>query len=196
MTVHPIRITGDPVLHTPASPVTTFDSELHALVQDLVDTMHAAPGVGLAAPQIGVGLQVFVWEWEDDDGVLHAGSIVNPKMTTARRKRGKLDPDADAEGCLSAPDLRYPTRRSHSVVLQGFTPDQVPFHQEASGWLARIFQHEFDHLRGTLYLDRLSFRAKMQARREIRDAGWASPGLSWMPGVDDFEGSHHDAEEA
>jgi len=149
VTVHPIRITGDPVLHTPASPVTTFDSELHALVQDLVDTMHAAPGVGLAAPQIGVGLQVFVWEWEDDDGVLHAGSIVNPKMTTARRKRGKLDPDADAEGCLSAPDLRYPTRRSHSVVLQGFTPDQVPFHQEASGWLARIFQHEFDHLRGT-----------------------------------------------
>lgn len=196
MTVRAIRITGDPVLHAPARPVTDFDDKLANLVTDLVETMHEAPGVGLAAPQIGVSQQVFVWEWEDDAGTLHEGAIVNPSLTHSKPPRGKLDEDADLEGCLSIPDFRYPTRRSENVVLTGLSPSQQPLRVEASGWLARIFQHEWDHLQGHLYVDRLSFRARREARSDIRDAGWGKPGLSWMPGVDDFENSDHQAEEA
>jgi hypothetical protein len=106
MTVRPIRITGDPVLHTPTQDVVVWDSHLRQLVTDMVDTMRAAPGVGLAAPQIGVGLKVFVWEWSDDD-VLHEGVIINPTLSKARIPRGKPDAEADLEGCLSVPDFRF-----------------------------------------------------------------------------------------
>lgn len=196
MTVRPIRITGDPVLHTPAQPVVVWDSHLRQLVADMVDTMRAAPGVGLAAPQVGVGLQVFVWEWTDDDDVLHEGVVINPTLTKARTPRGKPDPEADLEGCLSVPDFRFALRRSDAVVLRGKTLDDDDLEIHAEGWLARIFQHEFDHLQGTLYIDRLPWRTILRARREIKEEGWARPGLSWLPGTDDYEGSGEDSEEA
>lgn len=187
MTVRPIRITGDPVLHTLAQPVTRFDDELQELLYDMVDTMRAAPGVGLAAPQIGVSQQVFVWEWTDDEGILQQGAVINPTLDTGPRSTSSADPEADLEGCLSIPDLRFPLARANRVVLTGTTPQQTPLQITAEGWLARIFQHEFDHLQGTLYADRLPWRDKRRARREIRGNGWGQPGHSWTPGVDEYE---------
>lgn len=195
MTIRPIRITGDPVLHSPAAPVTQFDDDLQELLTDMVDTMRAAPGVGLAAPQIGVSQQVFVWEWTDDDGVLQQGAVINPTLNVGPLEKRTADPEDDLEGCLSVPDFRFPLSRAHRVVLRGTTPQQTPLHITAEGWLARIFLHEFDHLQGTLYVDRLPWRLKRRARKEIREEGWGKPGESWLPGVDDYE-SDHEAEEA
>jgi peptide deformylase len=196
VSVRPIRIAGDPTLHRASQPVTLWDGELESLVEDMIDTMHTAPGVGLAAPQIGVSLQVFVWEWEDDDGSAHEGVIINPSLIKGPPSRGRLDEEADSEGCLSVPDLRYPRRRSHEVLLTGWSLTQQPLSIPASGWLARIFQHEWDHLQGHLYIRGLSFRERRDAKKDIRDAGWGTPGHAWTPGVDDYENSGHDAEEA
>lgn len=195
MAIRPIRITGEPVLHTRAQEVTTWDSQLHELIYDMVDTMRAAPGVGLAAPQIGVALRVFIWEWVDDTGETHEGHVINPTLHRGPQHKKKPHPDDDEEGCLSVPDFRYPLNRAHSVVLTGFSLEQTPLEISASGWLARIFQHEHDHLDGLLYIDRLPWRALFRARREIKEEGYARPGLSWMPGVDNFEGSGHDSKE-
>lgn len=195
MTIRPIRITGDPVLHSPAAPVTRFDDELHELLADMVDTMHAAPGVGLAAPQIGVSQQVFVWEWTDDDGILQEGAIINPTLHVGPLERRKADAEEDLEGCLSVPDFRYPLVRANRVVLRGTTPQQTSLQITAEGWLARIFQHEFDHLQGKLYVDHLPWRLRRTARKEVRAEGFGIPGKSWLPGVDDFE-SDHEVEEA
>jgi len=195
VTIRPIRITGDPVLHSPAAPVTRFNDQLQELLIDMVDTMRAAPGVGLAAPQIGVSQQVFVWEWTDDDGILQQGAIINPTLQVGPLEGRKADPEADLEGCLSVPDFRFPLTRAPKVVLRGTTPQQTELQITAEGWLARIFQHEFDHLQGSLYIDRLPWRQRRAARKEIRAEGFGSPGQSWLPGVDDYE-SDHDAEEA
>jgi len=194
--IRPIRITGDPVLHSRAERVTVWNQDLQELITDMLDTMRAAPGVGLAAPQIGVGLQVFVWEWEDDSGELHEGCVVNPSLSLGPSTRGKPDPEADLEGCLSVPDLRFPLRRANRVVLTGLTPEQKSLQVSAQGWLARIFQHEYDHLQGTLYIDRLRWRMRREAAGEIKGEGWGLPGLSWTPGADEYEGSGHDPEEA
>ena len=193
MAIRPIRITGDPVLHTKAQDVTTWDKQLHELVYDMVDTMRAAPGVGLAAPQIGVPLRVFVWEWTDGRGETHEGHVINPTLNRGPQRRGRPHPDDDEEGCLSVPDFRYPLIRCDNVVLRGFTIDNDPLQVSASGWLARIFQHEQDHLEGLLYIDRLPWRTLFRARREIKEEGFARPGLSWMPGLDSFEGSAGDS---
>jgi len=195
VTIRPIRITGDPVLHSPAAPVTRFDDELHELLADMVDTMRAAPGVGLAAPQIGVSQQVFVWEWTDDDGILQEGAIINPTLHVGPLERRKADAEEDLEGCLSVPDFRYPLVRANRVVLRGTTPQQTSLQITAEGWLARIFQHEFDHLQGKLYVDHLPWRLRRTARKEVRAEGFGIPGKSWLPGVDDFE-SDHEFEEA
>lgn len=195
MTIRPICITGEPVLHAKALPVTEWGDTLQALVIDMIDTMRAAPGVGLAAPQIGVPLQVFVWEWEDEKDVLHEGVVVNPSLELLDKPTNRKALEDDVEGCLSVPDERFPLIRSHSVRLQGLTLDQRPLEVVAEGWLARIFQHEYDHLQGTLYVDRLPFRTKRQARKAIKEQGWGKPGHSWLPGVDDYEGSGEDSEE-
>lgn len=194
MTIRPIRITGDPVLHSPAAPVTRFDDELQELLIDMVDTMREAPGVGLAAPQIGVSQQVFIWEWTDDEGVLQQGAVINPSLHAGPVAARKAHPEADLEGCLSVPDFRFPLVRADRVVLRGTTPQQTPLQITAEGWLARIFQHEFDHLQGTLYIERLPWRARRRARKEVRAEGFGTPGQSWLPGIDDFE-SDHESEE-
>ena len=196
MSVCPITITGEAVLHAKASPVTDFGAPLQQLVSDMVDTMRQAPGVGLAAPQIGVGLQVFVWEWSDDEDQLHEGAIVNPTLSRGPLPRRAVDSEADLEGCLSVPDFRYPLIRADDVVLTGLTPTGEPLMISAQGWLARIFQHEFDHLQGKLYIDCLPWKLRFSARREIREEGFGKPGNSWLPGVDAYEESDHEAEEA
>ena len=161
MSIQPIRHFGDPVLVTPANKVETFDKELRILVKDLTETMLNAPGAGLAAPQIGVPLRVFVW---DVDGTL--GHLINPTLDLSDDLQ-----DVD-EGCLSFPDLVYPTPRAMRAVAKGFNMHGEPLLVEGSELLARALQHETDHLDGILFIDRLSEADRKAAMREIRDSEW------------------------
>lgn len=187
MAVLPIRITGDETLHIPAAPVTEFDDALRSLVSDMFDTMAIAPGVGLAAPQVGVSLRVFVFNWTDDDGTPWRGTAINPELLVSPTETGEADEDAESEGCLSIPGERFPLRRSDRAVLSAVDLDEQPFTITADGWLARIFQHEFDHLQGILYADRLEYGHAKAAAKAVRKRGWGVPGHSWTPGIDHLE---------
>jgi peptide deformylase len=161
VSVKPIRLFGDPVLRTPAEPVRDFDAELRRLVKDLTDTMLEAPGLGLAAPQIGVGLRVFSYNVDDV-----IGHLINPVLKLSD------DEEIDEEGCLSFPGLQYPTARSHGVVATGFDMYGEPVTVQGAGQLARCVQHETDHLDGILFIDRLDPAQRKLAMKEIRAAEW------------------------
>jgi peptide deformylase len=161
VSIKPIRLFGDPVLRTPAELVTDFDAELRKLVKDLTDTMLEAPGLGLAAPQIGVGLRVFTYYIDD---VL--GHLINPTLQLSAEE------ETDEEGCLSFPALQYPTPRSYGVVAGGFDMHGEPVALEGTGQLARCVQHETDHLDGILFIDRLDVAQRKLAMKEIRAAEW------------------------
>lgn len=187
MSVRPILITGEPVLHSRAADVVGIDDDLRSLVADLEETMAAAPGVGLAAPQVGVPLRVFVWNWVDDTGLEHRGTAINPTLWISPLQVGEPDEDTESEGCLSLPGERFPLRRSELAILRGTDLDGEEFEVKAEGWLARIFQHEFDHLNGVLYSDRLTYPHVKSVARVIRKNSWGAPGVSWVPGVDHLE---------
>jgi peptide deformylase len=187
MTIRPICITGEPVLHQRAQEVTVFDDELSDLVDDMFETMDKAPGVGLAAPQIGVGLRIFTYDYADDDGNERRGVIINPTLTLGPISKEPADEDTEIEGCLSVPGERFPLKRADYAVVTGVDLNQKPVRIEADGWFARIFQHEFDHLDGLLYVDRLAEPWKEISSDIIADNGWAKPGLSWLPGRDNLE---------
>ncbi|GIH27419.1 peptide deformylase [Acrocarpospora phusangensis] len=146
-----IRYLGDPVLRTPAEPVTEFDRDLRRLIDEMFATMYLADGVGLAGPQVGVGKRLFVYDISN-----RKGHVVNPELTVD-------DPDevVEEEGCLSVPGretrkpLYAPTPRAAGVTVRGFDQLGRPVQVTARGMLARCFQHEFDHLEGRLYVDRL-----------------------------------------
>ena len=161
MPIQPIRLFGDPVQRRPASEVVDFDKELRRLVEDLTDTMLDAPGAGLAAPQIGVGLRVFSWYV---DGEL--GHLVNPKLVLSSETQH------GPEGCLSIPDLTFDCTRALSVVAHGFTMHGEPVVIEGSDLLARALQHETDPLAGVLFVDRLDPEGRKAAMRAIREAEW------------------------
>ncbi len=161
MSIRPIRLFGDPVLRTPATPVVDFDKELRTLVSDLTDTMLEAPGAGLAAPQLGVGLRVFTWHV---DGEL--GHLVNPQLTLSE------DLQDGPEGCLSIPGFSIDCKRALSVVAHGFDMYGEPLLVEGSEMLSRAIQHETDHLDGILFIDRLDREARKEAMRYIREAEW------------------------
>jgi peptide deformylase len=161
VSVRPIRLFGDPVLRTPAEPVRDFDAELRRLVKDLTETMEEAPGVGLAAPQIGVALRVFTYHIDDQ-----VGHLINPALALSQ------DQETDDEGCLSFPGLQYPTTRAHGVVATGFNMYGEPVTLEGAGQLARCVQHETDHLDGVLFIDRLDPAQRKLAMKEIRAAEW------------------------
>lgn len=184
----PIRITGDPVLHTPAEPVTSFDDELRTLVADMYDTMAAAPGVGLAGPQVGVPLRLFVFDWTDEEGERHRGEAINPVLWISPAPIAEADEDEDSEGCLSIPGERFPLLRSDRALLRATDVEGRDYEIEAEGWLARIFQHEYDHLNGVLYADRLEYAYARTLAKTIKKRSWGGPGQKWMPGVDDLEG--------
>lgn len=188
MAVLPIVITGDPVLHAPAREIDEIDERIRGLAADMVDTMLAAPGVGLAGPQVGEPLRLFVWRWEDEDGELHEGTAINPELWLSPPAIGPLDEETESEGCLSIPGERFPLRRSERALLRATGLDGERFEIEASGWLARIFQHEFDHLDGVLYADRLAHPHSKDVVKAIKKRSWGSPGRRWLPGVDDLEG--------
>jgi peptide deformylase len=181
MAVHPIRIVGDPVLHEPTRPVEKFDDELRALVDDMVETMGAANGVGLAANQIGVDLRVFVFDCPDGDGNYRRGTVVNPVLETTDVPEGMPDPDDDWEGCLSVPGESFPTGRADWARVKGSDVDGNPVEFEGTGYLARCFQHETDHLDGYLYLNRLTGRHARAAKKMVKRNNWGVPGLSWDP---------------
>jgi peptide deformylase len=161
VSVKPIRLFGDPVLRTPADPVTDFDAELRRLVKDLTDTMLEAPGLGLAAPQIGVGLRVFTYNVDDI-----VGHLINPSLQLSE------DQEIDDEGCLSFPGLSYPTARAYGVVASGFNMYGEPVALEGTRQFARCIQHETDHLDGVLFIDRLDAAQRKLAMKEIRAAQW------------------------
>lgn len=187
MAVLPIRITGDPVLHNRAEPVSEFDSSLGALVGDMIETMHTAPGVGLAAPQVGIPLRLFVYDWTDADGENWNGVAINPELWISPTPLGEPHEEEESEGCLSIPGERFPLRRSERALLKAVTLERAAFEVSADGWLARIFQHEFDHLDGVLYADRLDYPIQKQLTKVVRKRSWGSPGQSWTPGIDNLE---------
>ena len=187
MTIRPICIYGEPVLHARAQEVTVFDSELRNLVRDMYDTMDKAPGVGLAAPQIGVGLRIFVYDYPDDDDNERRGVVINPVLEISEVVDEPADEDTELEGCLSVPGERFPLKRAERAVVSGVDLEQKPVRIEAEGWFARVFQHEFDHLDGTLYVDRLAEPWKEISIDIMGDNGWGKPGLSWLPGKDKLE---------
>jgi peptide deformylase len=168
--IQPIRLFGDPVLRKPAVEVVDFDRELRRLVQDLTDTMLEAPGAGLAAPQIGVGLRVFTWYVEGE-----VGHLVNPSLQLSEEQQD------GPEGCLSIPGLSIDCTRALSVVAHGFDQHGEPVTIEGSELLARAIQHETDHLDGVLFLDRLDPANRKLAMKEIRESEWF--GLAGAPTI-------------
>ncbi len=161
MAIQPIRLFGDPVLRQRATEVVDFDLELRGLVSDLTDTMLAAPGAGLAAPQIGVGLRVFTWYVDGE-----VGHLVNPVLDLSAEEQ------YGAEGCLSIPELSFDCARALSVVARGFDMYGEPVTIEGSDLLARAIQHETDHLDGVLFIDRLDDATRKAAMKAIRESDW------------------------
>ena len=157
MTVRPIRLFGDPVLRTPAEPVTDFDDEVRRLVADLEDTVREPGRAGVAAPQIGVSLRAFSYNVAGQ-----VGHLINPVLSGFD---GEQD---DEEACLSLPGLGFPTKRAMSVTARGFDQHGEPLIIHGTGFLARALQHETDHLAGTLYIDTLKGDVRRQALRELR----------------------------
>jgi peptide deformylase len=166
MSIQPIRLFGDPVLTTPAAAVVDFDKELRALVEDLTDTMLEAPGAGLAAPQIGVPLRVFVWDVDEA-----IGHLINPTLDLSEELQ-----DGE-EGCLSFPALSYETPRAFRAVAKGFNMYGEPVTVEGTELLARCLQHETDHLDGIVFIDRLSAQDRKLAMKEIRESEWFGTAL-------------------
>jgi peptide deformylase len=168
VTVTPIRLLGDPVLRTPADPVVDFDKELRRLVRDLTETLLDAQGAGLAAPQIGVPLRVFVFDVDDV-----VGHLVNPELEFPDEEE-----QVGQEGCLSIPGVYIDTKRRQNVVAKGFNEHGEPVQIVGSGMMARCAQHETDHLDGVLFLDRLDPAARRTAMKEIRASDWYSAGMT------------------
>lgn len=181
MATRDIFITGDPVLHSTAQPVHEITNYVKDLVDDMFETMDLAPGVGLAAPQIGIPLRIFVFDWEDETGA-YRDVAINPTLEISSYPEGEADPDSDSEGCLSIPAERFPLKRAANATLTATNLNGEEYVIAAQGWLARIFQHEYDHLNGVLYVDRLDELNAKLAHKAIKKAGWGTKGLCWSPG--------------
>ncbi|GAB2970115.1 peptide deformylase [Frigoribacterium salinisoli] len=162
MTVRPIRLFGDPVLRSPADPVTLGDPRLAALVTDLLDTVRVPGRAGVAAPQIGVGLRAFSYNVEGE-----VGYVLDPVVVEASGEHDLVD-----EGCLSVPDFWFPTPRWSYARVEGvdLAGDRVVL--EGTGLMAQALQHETDHLAGTLYVMTLEPETRREALREIRASDW------------------------
>ena len=157
MAVFPIRTFGDPVLNTVALPVEAFDAALERLVEDMLETMYAAPGVGLAGPQIGIARRVFVYDIGEGPG-----HMINPELVETA---GEWEFD---EGCLSVPERFWPIERPSYARIEGRDVTGAALVLEGDELMGRMLQHEFDHLNGTLLLERLGKRERKTALRDLR----------------------------
>ncbi|WP_169239885.1 peptide deformylase [Candidatus Roseilinea sp. NK_OTU-006] len=152
MAIRPIVTVPDPVLRRKAQKVRQFDADLQQLIDDMIETMRAAPGVGLAAPQVGVAQRVIVVEYgedEDEDKPPRLYVVVNPEIVEV-----SAETEMGVEGCLSIPDLVGEVERYRRIVVKGQNRRGQPIKLKLQGWVARIFQHEIDHLEGVLFTDR------------------------------------------
>ncbi|HEY9292679.1 MAG TPA: peptide deformylase [Microlunatus sp.] len=181
-TVLPITRWGEPVMHRVSQPVTRYDAELHTLIRDMFATMEAADGVGLAAPQVGVDLALFVYDCPDEDRRRHIGVFCNPEVNLPEGKDRQLD--YVDEGCLSLPGAYMELARPDFAVCSGQDAFGNDITVEGRGYFARCLQHETDHLNGTVFGDRLASRARKKLYAQHRDlagrypADWpASPKL-------------------
>jgi peptide deformylase len=162
MAIRPIVRWGHPVLHEPSRPVEAIDAEIRTLVSDMIDTMWAAPGIGLAAPQIGVPLRVIVVDLSVGEDKAQLITLVNPEYL---EKDGEQKHD---EGCLSVPGFGGSPVRPARVVVKGLDVDGVERSYEGTGLLARAFCHEIDHIDGLLFVDRLSPLKRDLMKRKLR----------------------------
>jgi peptide deformylase len=160
MPPYTIRVFGDPVLRQRATEVDEIDGALARLADDMIVTMYEAPGVGLAAPQVGVQKRLFVYDLHDDNG---SKTIVNPRIVESRGEW------AFEEGCLSVPGLSWEIIRPKEIHLVGFDLDGNEVDIEADEYEARVFQHELDHLDGVLLVERLDADQAKQAKRTLRE---------------------------
>lgn len=166
MAIFPIRTWGDPVLTMRAAEVTTIDESIHRLVEDMLETMYDAPGVGLAAPQIGVSKRVIVFDYGEGPKVM-----INPELAETS---GEWEFE---EGCLSVPGKFWPISRPGFARVRGTGLDGTPVEFGGDELLGRVLQHEVDHLNGTLLLEHLAKRQRKQALRQLREEalGLSSP---------------------
>lgn len=151
MAVLDIVTVPDPVLRRKARRITTVDKDLQKLIDDMIETMREAPGVGLAAPQVGISSRLIVVEYgddEDENAPRKLYTVINPEIVEASEET-----ETGIEGCLSVPDLVGEVQRHSRIVVKGLNRFGKPTRIKAEGWLARIFQHEIDHLEGVLYTD-------------------------------------------
>jgi peptide deformylase len=162
-TVRPVRLLGDRILHAPCSEVTEFGAPLVRLIEDMFASMYAAGGVGLAAPQIGVPLRVFVYDCPDDEDRRHLGHLVNPGPV----RTGGVTVTG-AEGCLSLPGVESGTRRHDEAELDGYDMLGTSVRVGGSGFFARCLQHEWDHLQGTVFVDHLRGLRRARALWALR----------------------------
>lgn len=161
MTILQMRYFGDPILRTPGQTVSTFDAGLERLAADMFETMYAAPGVGLAAPQVGVSKRLFTF----DDGMGTTGGLVNAEVIWSSEETQESE-----EGCLSVPGLYLPVVRAMKVRVKAHDLGGQASEWEGEGLLARIFQHEIDHTNGILFIDRLAPEYRREAMKALREA--------------------------
>jgi peptide deformylase len=171
----PIRTFGDPALRQKAEPVERVTDLHRKVIADMFDTMRDAPGVGLAGPQVGVLERIFVWEAED-----RHGALINPAIIDRSPEQVEGE-----EGCLSLPGIYYPVSRATHVTVEGLDENGKPIDLEGSELLARIFQHEIDHLDGVLFIDHLDADMRKEALAKLREQAL---GLSIEP----FEDAHRE----
>ena len=171
--VRPITRCGTPVMHETTRPVTEFGDELHELVRDMFATMRAAEGVGLAATQVGVGVSVFIYECPDADDRVQRGVVCNPVVELPRGKDRNLD--ITEEGCLSWPGGYSGVPRPDKAICRGQDAYGKEIELLGTGLLARCFQHETDHLNGTVFGDRISDRSRRKLDAQVADLAWRYP---------------------
>lgn len=163
-----IRIVGDPVLTERSAEVTDIDGRMVKLVEDMLETMYDAPGVGLAAPQVGVQRRFFVYDLGEGDG---GQVLINPVI---EESEGEWE---FTEGCLSVPGLHWDIVRPDRVHVTGVDLDGEPVEIEADGFFGRVIQHELDHLDGILLLEHLTDEQRRDARRAVRELQMAVPSV-------------------
>lgn len=180
-------------MHRRCRPVESFDADLAQLVADMTATLYAAEGVGLAANQVGVDLQLFVFDCPDKDGEAHRGVVCNPVLSVPEGEERRLD-EAD-EGCLSLPGAYVPLARPDYAEVEGVDHTGAPVRYDGHGFVARCLQHETDHLLGTVFGDRVSTRLRKRLYKEAAKMaeyypdGWPAVTVS-APEAPETQGRH------